>query len=67
MAAGTAKVMRLPAWYAAHEEVCAHIGAAEQRPRDETAARFASAAARFQQAGQPLDAARCERLAARAP
>ncbi|MDP2074428.1 AAA family ATPase [Hydrogenophaga sp.] len=60
-------VMRLPAWYAAHEEVCAHIGAAEQRPRDETAARFASAAARFQQAGQPLDAARCERLAARAP
>ncbi|QHE76886.1 ATP-binding protein [Hydrogenophaga sp. PBL-H3] len=59
-------VMRLPAWYAAHDEVRGHIGAAEQRPRHETVARFAAAAARFREAGQPLDAARCEQLAAKA-
>jgi DNA-binding SARP family transcriptional activator len=60
-------VMRLPAWYAAHEEVRGHI-AASRAPRSEGALTlFAAAAARFRQAGQPLDALRCERLAAQAP
>jgi DNA-binding SARP family transcriptional activator/tetratricopeptide (TPR) repeat protein len=65
-------VMRLPAWHAAHEEVRGHIAAARGR-RDgghrgdaEAASRFAAAAARFREAGQPIDAARCERLAAEA-
>ena len=56
-------VMRLPAWYAAHEEVRGHIAAA-RTPRDGEAVRqFTAAAARFRQAGQPLDALRCEQLA----
>lgn len=58
-------VMRLPAWYAAHQEVCGHIGVAEGRHRDETASRFGAAALRFREAGQPLDAERCEALAAK--
>ena len=57
-------VMRLPAWYAAHEEVRGHIAAAQASRTDEAATRFAAAAARFRQAGQPLDVARCEQLAA---
>ncbi len=57
-------VMRLPAWYAAHEEVRGHIATA-RTPRDKEATTlFAAAARRFRQAGQPLDADRCERLAA---
>lgn len=56
-------VMRLPAWYAAHDEVRGHIAAARGAPKDETVAHFAAAFARFRAAGQPLDAARCERLA----
>jgi tetratricopeptide (TPR) repeat protein len=56
-------VMRLPAWYAAHDEVRGHIAAARAPRPDEAVARFAAAAARFREAGQPLDAARCERLA----
>ncbi len=60
-------VMRLPAWYAAHEEVRGHIAAA-RTPRDQEAITlFAAAARRFRQAGQPLDAERCERLAAHRP
>ena len=56
-------VMRLPAWYAAHEEVRGHIAAA-RNPRGEAAVtRLAAAATGFRQAGQPLDAQRCERLA----
>ena len=56
-------VMRLPAWYAAHEEVRGHIAAA-RTPRDGEAVRqFTAAAARFRQAGQPLDALRYEQLA----
>ncbi len=56
-------VMRLPAWYAAHEEVRGHIAAARAPGDDEATTRFAVAARRFRQAGQPLDAERCERLA----
>jgi DNA-binding SARP family transcriptional activator/tetratricopeptide (TPR) repeat protein len=59
-------VMRLPAWHAAHDEVRGHIAAARAAPAAETAAHFAAASARFGGAGQPIDAARCERLAARA-
>jgi len=58
-------VMRLPAWYGAHEEVRGHIAAARTPGCDEAVTRFAAAARRFRQAGQPLDAERCERLAAR--
>jgi DNA-binding SARP family transcriptional activator len=57
-------VMRLPAWYAAHDEVRGYIAAADGRPADAALAWFASAATRFRNAGQPLDAARCEGLAA---
>ena len=56
-------VMRLPAWYAAHDEVRGHIAAARASPGDEAVTRFAAAAGRFREAGQPLDAERCERLA----
>jgi hypothetical protein len=56
-------VMRLPAWYAAHDEVRGHIAAARGGPAREAPTLFAAAAARFREAGQPLDAARCERLA----
>ena len=58
--------MRLPAWYAAHDEVRGHIAAAKGAPADETAAHFTAAVARFRSAGHPVDAARCERLAAQA-
>jgi hypothetical protein len=51
-------VMRLPAWYAAHDEVRGHIAAARGAPED-ASARFAAAAARFREAGHPLDAERC--------
>ena len=56
-------VMRLPAWYAAHDEVRGHIAAARDRSGEEAVARFAAAAARFRAAGHPLDAERCRRLA----
>ena len=56
-------VMRLPAWYAAHEEVRGHIAAARTPRTDRAVSQFSAAAARFRQAGQPLDAQRCERLA----
>ncbi len=53
-------VMRLPAWNAALDEVRGHIALAR---RDEAGAatRFARAARIYREAGQPLDAARCER------
>jgi DNA-binding SARP family transcriptional activator len=57
-------VMRLPAWYGALEEVRGHIAAARGSTPQEAVGKFAAAAARFRAAGQPLDAARCERLAA---
>ena len=57
-------VMRLPAWYAAHDEVLGHIAAARDgRSHDSATSRFAAAAQRFAAAGQPFDAARCEALA----
>jgi hypothetical protein len=52
-------VMRLPAWYAAHDEVRGHI-AATRGGAEEAQVRFATAAARFREAGQPIDAARCD-------
>jgi DNA-binding SARP family transcriptional activator/tetratricopeptide (TPR) repeat protein len=58
-------VMRLPAWHAAHAEVKGHIDAARGDVAA-AAAHFGAAAARFRQAGQPLDAARCERWVERA-
>lgn len=55
-------VMRLPAWYAALDEVRAHV--ARARGEEEKAlAGFRAAALKFRAAGQPLDAARCESLA----
>ncbi|MEP7280935.1 MAG: AAA family ATPase [Rubrivivax sp.] len=56
-------VMRLPAWHAAHDEVLGHLAAARGAGRDVAASRFAKAAAGFRDAGHPIDAARCERLA----
>jgi len=56
-------VMRLPAWYAAHEEVRGHVEAATSPGSAGSARLFRSAAERFRAAGQPLDAARCDRLA----
>lgn len=55
-------VMRLPAWYAAHDEVRAHVALARGDPAG-AAERFATAAEAFRAAGQPLDAARCASLA----
>lgn len=52
-------VMRLPAWYAAHDEVRGHMAAA-CGAADEAQARFAAAAARFRAAEHPIDAERCE-------
>jgi len=57
-------VMRLPAWYAAHREVRAHLAAAGAASPAQVASQFAAAARGFREAGQPIDALRCERLAA---
>jgi DNA-binding SARP family transcriptional activator/tetratricopeptide (TPR) repeat protein len=56
-------VMRLPAWYAAFDEVKGHRA---QASGDAVAARdrFRTAAAGFGASGQPLDEARCSALAA---
>ncbi len=59
-------VMRLPAWYAAHDEVRGHIAASKGAAASETTAHFTAAATRFRSAGHPVDAARCERLGAQA-
>ena len=56
-------VMRLPAWYAAHDEVRGHIAAARRAPTDEVVAHFAAAFARYRAAGHRVDASRCERVA----
>jgi DNA-binding SARP family transcriptional activator/tetratricopeptide (TPR) repeat protein len=56
-------VMRLPAWYAALEEVRAHLARARGEDEAVACARFAAAARGFREAGQPLDAARCAALA----
>jgi tetratricopeptide (TPR) repeat protein len=60
-------VMRLPAWYAAQEEVRGHLARARGESEAVAAGAFAAAASRFRQAGQPIDAARCDALAAGAP
>lgn len=60
-------VMRLPAWYAAHEEVRGHLARARGEPEAVAVGAFAAAASRFRQAGQPIDAARCDALAVGAP
>ena len=56
-------VMRLPAWYAAHDEVRAHLALARGEGAQAAAAHFAAAATRFAAAGHPVDAARCAGLA----
>jgi len=56
-------VMRLPAWYAAHDEVRGHIAASRPGRGAEAVTRFAEAAARFHAAGHPVDAQRCATLA----
>ncbi|WP_332749484.1 AAA family ATPase [Hydrogenophaga sp.] len=57
-------VMRLPAWHAAHDEVLGHMAVARGEGAHVATSRFAEAAARFRGAGHPIDALRCERLAA---
>ncbi len=55
-------VMRLPAWHAALDEVRGHIAMAEDdRPRGR--AHFSRASEVYRQAEQPLDEARCRKLA----
>jgi hypothetical protein len=58
-------VMRLPAWYAANQEVRGHLARARGESAAQVADCFAAAAAQFQAAGHPLDAQRCGALAAR--
>ena len=57
-------VMRLPAWYAALEEVRAHVARARGDGEAIAAARVTAAASGVREAGPPLDAARCDALAA---
>ena len=54
-------VMRLPAWYAAMEEVRGHRALATGEP---AGGHFAAAAEGFRVVGQPFDEARCATLAA---
>lgn len=54
-------VMRLPAWYAAFDEVRAHVAVAKGDPRG-ARPMFGDAADRYATAGQPLDEARCRAL-----
>ncbi|MEA2420694.1 MAG: hypothetical protein QOE60_2900, partial [Thermoleophilaceae bacterium] len=56
-------VMRLPAWYAALDEVRGHRAQAGGEAGT-ARAHFAQAAAAFEAAGQPIDAERCGELAA---
>jgi hypothetical protein len=60
-------VMHLPAWYAALEEVRAHVARARGDGKSVATARFSAAARAFREAGHPLDAARCDALAAGRP
>jgi DNA-binding SARP family transcriptional activator/tetratricopeptide (TPR) repeat protein len=55
-------VMKLPAWYASLHEARAHIALASGQ-RAVARAGFATAAQGFRACGQPLDEARCQRLA----
>ncbi len=57
-------VMRLPAWYAAHDEVRGHLALASGHDGHDAACSFFHAAAqRFREAGHPLDALRCDAAA----
>ncbi len=56
-------VMRLPAWYAAQDEVAGHLALARGEGDAVAASRFTAAAARFREAGHPIDAQRCAGLA----
>ncbi len=56
--------MRLPAWYAAHDEVLGHMAVVRGEGAAAASIQFAAAAARFRDARHPLDAACCDRLAA---
>lgn len=58
-----AVVMRLPGWDASLQEVKGHLAVAHGDV-DLAATRFRKAATGFQEAGQPLDAARCTAAAA---
>jgi DNA-binding SARP family transcriptional activator len=60
-------VMRLPAWHAAHEEVRGHVRLARGEGQAVAQQHFTAAAQGFGAAGQPLDAARCQRLVPTAP
>ncbi|MDB5874809.1 MAG: hypothetical protein JWQ07_4251 [Ramlibacter sp.] len=60
-------VMRLPAWYASLDEVHAHIARARGDGEAAASKQFTTAAIKFRAAGHPLDALRCEALAAGAP
>jgi len=53
-------VMQLPAWYAALDEVRAHVARARGEDDATVGRYFAAAAQRFHEAGHPLDARRCE-------
>jgi DNA-binding SARP family transcriptional activator/tetratricopeptide (TPR) repeat protein len=59
-------VMRLPAWYAALDEVKGHRAQASGDPVAASDC-FRTAAAGFRASGQPLDEARCTALAAASP
>lgn len=53
-------VMRLPAWYAAHDEVRGHLALTRGHDDHDVArTHFLAAARRFREAGHPLDAQRC--------
>ena len=54
-------VMRLPAWYAALDEVRGHIARAEGNG-ETSSGHFSRAADVYRAAGQPLDDARCRAL-----
>jgi len=56
-------VMRLPAWYAARDEVRGFLAIARDESANAARAHFTGAARRFREAGHVLDAARCEALA----
>jgi hypothetical protein len=58
-------VMRLPAWFAARDEVRGHLALARGQGQPLANASFSSAARQFHAAGHPLEAARCEHLASR--
>ncbi len=55
-------VMRLPAWFAARDEVRGHFAVARGEGQSLAKDRFAAAAQQYRAAGHLLEAARCEHL-----